>query len=146
MRGTIVCIVVVAGLVASCDDAEEEGQAVSSADPITEATEAATAWVALVDEGRWGQSWDGACEYFRGAVPKETWMGQIQGVRGPLGALRSRERISAEPASSLPGAPDGDYVVIQFRTSFENKASAVETITPMRDPDGTYRVSGYYIR
>jgi hypothetical protein len=36
--------------------------------------------------------------------------------------------------------------VIQYRTSFENKANAVETVTPMRDPDGVYRVSGYYIR
>jgi len=55
-------------------------------------------------------------------------------------------RSAAQPATSLPGAPDGDYVVIQFQTSFANKASAVETITPMRDRDGAYRVSGYFIR
>jgi hypothetical protein len=36
--------------------------------------------------------------------------------------------------------------VIQFATSFENKQSAVETVTPMRDSDGTWRVSGYYVR
>ncbi|MGB5422961.1 MAG: DUF4019 domain-containing protein [Desulfobacterales bacterium] len=28
----------------------------------------------------------------------------------------------------------------------ENKASAVETITPMLDKDGQWRVSGYYIK
>ena len=48
--------------------------------------------------------------------------------------------------TSLPGAPDGEYVVIQMETSFENKASAVETITPMRDSDGEWRVAGYYIK
>ena len=48
--------------------------------------------------------------------------------------------------TNLPGAPDGEYVVIQYKTSFQNKASAIETVTPMRDPDGVYRVSGYYIR
>jgi len=37
-------------------------------------------------------------------------------------------------------------VVIQFQTSYENKKSAVETVTPMVDPDGEWRVSGYYIR
>jgi hypothetical protein len=49
-------------------------------------------------------------------------------------------------ATSLPGAPDGEYVIIQFATSFENKTSAVETITPMMDKDGQWRVSGYYIK
>ncbi len=48
--------------------------------------------------------------------------------------------------TSLPGAPDGEYVVIQIQTSFENKKSAVETITPMLDKDGRWRVSGYQIR
>jgi hypothetical protein len=28
----------------------------------------------------------------------------------------------------------------------KNKRSAVETITPMRDPDGQWRVSGYFIK
>ena len=43
------------------------------------------------------------------------------------------------------GAPDGEYVVLQFQADFENKAQAVETITPMLD-EGQWRVSGYYIR
>jgi len=46
----------------------------------------------------------------------------------------------------MPGAPDGEYVVIQYETEFEKKASAVETVTPERDKNGTWRVSGYYIK
>src|SRR3990172_8443962 len=45
-----------------------------------------------------------------------------------------------------PGAPDGQYVVIQYETSFERKSSAIETITPIREKDGKWRVAGYYIR
>jgi Protein of unknown function (DUF4019) len=30
--------------------------------------------------------------------------------------------------------------------AFEKKASAVETVTSMLDPDGAWRVSGYFIR
>ncbi len=48
--------------------------------------------------------------------------------------------------TSLPGAPDGEYVVIQYNTEFENKKVAIETITPMLDDDGKWRVSGYYIK
>jgi hypothetical protein len=46
----------------------------------------------------------------------------------------------------LPGAPDGEYVVIQFETSFENKKSAIETVTPMIEINGGWRVSGYFIK
>jgi hypothetical protein len=58
----------------------------------------------------------------------------------------SRELISKTYAQSLPDAPDGEYVVIQFKTSFEYKNTAIETVTPMLDNDGIWRVSGYYIR
>jgi hypothetical protein len=48
--------------------------------------------------------------------------------------------------TSVPGAPDGQYVLIQFETVFEKKAQSIETITPMLDADRTWRVSGYYIK
>jgi hypothetical protein len=54
--------------------------------------------------------------------------------------------ISTTYATELPGAPDGEYVVIQFAASFKAKKSAVETVTPMKDEDGSWRVSGYYIK
>ncbi len=67
-------------------------------------------------------------------------------MRKPLGKVLSRKVINSTYTTSLPGAPDGQYVVIQFETSFENKRNAVETVTPMLEPDGQWRVSGYYIR
>ena len=62
--------------------------------------------------------------------------------------MTSRKLKGAQYKTSLPGAPDGEYVVIQYDTSFENKrsASAVETITPTLDKDAQWRVSGYFIR
>ena len=48
--------------------------------------------------------------------------------------------------TELPGAPDGQYVAIQFTTPFENKRVAVETITPMLEDDGDWRVAGYFIK
>jgi hypothetical protein len=112
----------------------------------TAAITAAKEWLALVDSSHYGQSWEQAADYFRTAVTKREFRDSLKAVRNPLGRVRSREIQSAVPKSSLPGAPDGDYVVIQFETSFENKASAVETVTPMLEKDGRWRVSGYYIR
>jgi len=70
----------------------------------------------------------------------------MQTARKPLGRLISRKVQTKSYKTSLPGAPDGEYVVIQFETSFENKKTAIETVTPMMDKDGKWRVSGYYIK
>ena len=110
------------------------------------AVAAAEKWLTLVDEGKYRESWKEAAGYFRNAVTAEQWERSASGVRKPLGKLLSRKLKSAKPMTSLPGAPDGDYVVIEFTTSFENKRSAVETVTPLKDKDGKWRVSGYYIR
>lgn len=113
---------------------------------IEQATRAANAWLKLVDDGDYGASWDRASSLFRDNVPKETWQEKVGAVRQPLGALVSRKAAHTQYTTSLPGVPDGQYVVIQYHTSFANKKSAVETVTPMLDKDGHWRVSGYYIR
>jgi hypothetical protein len=60
--------------------------------------------------------------------------------------MLTRKLKSAAYTKTLPGAPDGEYVVIRYESSFEHKQSAVETVTPMLDKDGVWRVSGYYIK
>jgi hypothetical protein len=102
-------------------------------------------WLIEVDEGKYEESWNDAAEYFRNAVRKEQWVQSLQAARKPLGAIISRKLKNSAYKTSLPGAPDGKYVVIQFETSLENKKSAIETVTPMMDKDGKWRVSGYYI-
>jgi hypothetical protein len=118
----------------------------STATAEQEAATSADAWLALVDAEKYGESWDQAASFFRGAVPREQWKQQVGGVRKPLGNVVSRKLKSKRYATTLPGAPDGKYVVIQYDTVFENKATAIETVTPMEDTDGKWRVSGYYIR
>ncbi len=114
--------------------------------PEAAAEAAALAWLGLVDAADYAQSWTSGAEYFRNSILEAQWVTSVAQVRGPLGALKSRRLMSAKYARSLPGAPDGEYVVLQFAASFEKKAAATETVTPMKDADGHWRVSGYYIR
>lgn len=107
---------------------------------------AAESWLRLTDVGDAAASWDQAARLFKGAVTKEQWAQALAGVRPPLGKVISRKVTSRQYSEKVPGAPDGRYVTIQYETVFEKKASAVETITPMLDPDGVWRVSGYFIR
>jgi len=121
-----------------------------AASPTTESAEAAAiesaeSWLKLIDAGKYAESWNEAAEMFRSAVKKEQWPQMLTSVRKPLGKVASRKVLAKQYAESLPNAPKGKYVVIQFETAFEN-TKAVETVTPMLDKDGKWRVSGYYIK
>lgn len=109
------------------------------------ATTAAQAWLGTVDQGDYAGSWTAASSYFQGAVPKDKWAQMLGGVRSPLGGMKSRKLTSATFATSLPGAPDGKYWILQFTTTFARKAAAVETVTPMFE-NGAWKVSGYFIK
>jgi hypothetical protein len=115
-----------------------------SADPA--AARAAESWLALVDSGHYADSWTQAASLFRAKITAAQWEKAVRSAREPLGKLVSRKLVSAQFTRTLPGAPDGEYVVLRYDTAFENKKSSVETVTPMKDSDGAWRVSGYYIQ
>jgi tetratricopeptide (TPR) repeat protein len=118
----------------------------AASDAARAAREAAQGWLKLLDGGQFDRSWSAMGASVRSRVAEDAWSQQVRAARAPLGAVKSRSVRSAVYTTSMPGAPDGQYVVIQYDTVFENKAEAVETVTPMRTEDGTWRVSGYYIK
>jgi len=118
----------------------------SNAAAEAQATQAAQKWLKLVDGGEYKQSWESASSFFKVAITDDQWAQRVAAVREPLGQVVTRKLTAARYTMTLPGAPDGKYVVIRYATTFQNKQSAVETVTPMLDADGEWRVSGYYIR
>lgn len=110
------------------------------------ATESANHWLTLVDDGNYEGSWNTAAPLFKNHVLKNQWAQMLQATRAPLGKVLFRNVKSAVYKTSLPGAPDGQYVVIQYESSFEHKKSAIETVTPSLGTDGRWRVSGYFIK
>jgi len=116
-------------------------------DPATQpALAAAAAWLDLTDHSRYFASWEAAARSFKDAVAKGTWDAMIRPIRGPLGSMKERTLAGAEFTRSLPGAPDGEYVVIQYATRFTGKAAARETVTCVHEQDGAWRVTGYFIK
>lgn len=106
---------------------------------------AARAWLALIDSGDFAASWQQASTLFKASISQQQWLEALHGARTPLGKLQARTLQSAMPAHTLPGAPPGDYVVIQYRSRFDNRAEAIETVTQQREVNGSWRISGYYI-
>jgi hypothetical protein len=121
------------------------GQPLAAKKPEVLAQEAAQSWLRLVDQGKYPQSWARSAKVFKEAVAPAKWEEVLSGIRKPLGRLVSRKVNSRELSDKLAGAPDGKYVVTKFDSVFARKTTAVETVTCALDPDGVWRVSGYYV-
>lgn len=114
--------------------------------PSQEAAEAsAKNWVALVDSQKYDESWVEASSFFRSAVKQQDWVQMVKNVRGGMGSLTTRKPLKTTMTKTLPGAPDGEYAVLQFDTAFKNKAKAVETVT-MTLEGGKWKAAGYLIK
>lgn len=110
------------------------------------AIEAAEPWLELVDQAQYARSWETAAEQLKDNIDRRDFVKKLSGARKPLGDVVSRTLESKQYLTSVPGAPDGQYVILQYKTAFTNKQSATETITPMVDKDKKWRVSGYFIK
>jgi hypothetical protein len=112
----------------------------------TIAQKEARSWLELTDRGDTLASWSAAGKQFQNAISADKWADSLKQVRPPLGALVERTMLSTQFTTSFPGAPDGDYVLVLFRSSFANKIDSRETVTLEHEADGTWRVIGYLIR
>lgn len=112
-----------------------------------EAAEAAAqTWLACIDRGDAAGSYDIAAALFRAAVTPEVWAESLRQAQLPIGRAVARTARSQTFATELPGAPDGEYLVLQYETQFERKQNGAETVVMMREATGEWRVSGYWIR
>lgn len=141
MKRTLALVLTVIVFTGSLSSPISAGQS-----PTADAQRSAETWLALADLLNYEGSWDIAATYFKNQVSLEQWEQALRGARAPLGEVESRTLKSATPATSLPGAPDGNYVVMEFDTRFEHKRDGVETVTALRESDGIWRVVGYFIR
>ena len=110
---------------------------VESAD--AEKVAAARQWLALVDAGDWQASYDQAGTTFKEPNTVATWRAASQQARIPLGDVISREMVSVQTVAS----PE-QYEIVRFRSDFQNREGAIESVTLQRE-DGVLRVVGYFI-
>ena len=131
-------------LLACNQTANEEGQ--THADDVQAAVQIAEMWLALIDEGKYEESWDESSSMFKNSVPKEQWVVTMGTNRPLFGKVLERNVKTKSYETNISGMPDKEHVVIQFQTKFEYKAIGIETITPAKDSDGVWRVWGYFIK
>lgn len=108
--------------------------------------EAAVAWLDLLDSGQYAASWDQSARQLQSTVPRSAWIASVRDRRAPLGPVVARRLKWASYTETLPELAVGQSVVLEYETRFENKVSAVETVTPVKDAHGVWKVGAYSIR
>jgi hypothetical protein len=128
-------------------DAQEKAMTDSAPPAAIDAAKlAAQAWLEVVDAAEYGKSWDAAASMFKAAVTQEQWEAAVVQARGPFEPMGGRKFLGAKYMTELPGAPKGEYVVMQYEIRASDNTRLIETITPMLDSDGEWRVSGYFVQ
>ena len=102
-------------------------------------------WLQLIDAGEYDKSWQQADHFFKAQLSSGKWQQALTRVRSPLGKVLKRQQHSSKSYTSLPGVPDGEYLVLTFNTQFERKAKATETLT-LSKQSGDWRAIGYFIK
>lgn len=103
-------------------------------------------WLALVDANNYAESWKQAAAIFKQQLTAEQWENAVKSVHSQTGKLVSRKFRTADSMNNMPGAPAGEYVILKYDTVFENLKTATETVVPTKEKDGSWRVSGYFVK
>lgn len=120
--------------------------AASSDKNINEPMRAAETWLSLADAMKAQESWNQAAAAFKAGVELQNWEKTLPKARQPLGAVKARNHLTTKATTTLPGVPDGEYVVMRFQTEFAHKKSAIEVLLLQKEADGAWRTVGYFIR
>lgn len=117
------------------------------ADPTT-VVNAGTQVAEMIDTGRAAEVWDGASAAAKKLVAKEKFVQTVDATRQPLGSVQSRAwvTVARHESPGTPQLPAGNYVNIEYLTSFSGGRSATELVSFRLDDDNTWRFTGYFIR
>lgn len=114
--------------------------------PVT-AREAAERQFELLDAAEYGQSWREASAIFRQAVGQDDWLARATAVRTPLGGFVGRVERNAVGKSDPANSPAGEYILVTYDAAFEHRREGVvETLVLYHDPDGAWRMAGYFVK
>jgi uncharacterized protein DUF4019 len=109
------------------------------------AEERAQQWLALMDNGDYGGSWEAATKLFQIGIAKDEWEARARRTQLGLGEVSGRSLVAARYTKTYRVEPPGEYVIVQYRTRFGGRPST-ETLYMRLAADGQWKTSGYWIR
>ena len=106
----------------------------------------ANAWLQLVDQEKYADSWNNASTTLKLVMSEKEWTKYLEKMRKPLGKMTEREMLQQRTFINPPGAPQGEYVVIFYQTAFNARPQANEQIIMIKESDDKWRPMSYFFR
>ncbi len=99
-------------------------------------------WLAIVDKGDFSTAFDMSTKALQLTIPKNEWVMLMQTMKGSLGAVTERKIIDIRTAKDPKGAPEGDYMIFIFETTFASGKKATELMS-LQEYNGVWRIYSY---
>lgn len=101
---------------------------------------AAEAFLKLIDESRWAESYAATGTQFRKVNTLKVWTEVSERVRSPLGKVLTRKLVTNE---YVPAPPEG-YQLVKFASSYADGSNQVESVS-LEWEGGAWKVVGIVI-
>ena len=112
---------------------------------VEQARPTAAEFLALVDDGKFPESWQSSASLMREKVTLQDWTEKLDKARNLSGALLKRTEKSASYATEVKDSPDGEYIMLIYTSDFQKAADVSEYVTVMLE-DGDWKVAGYFMQ
>jgi hypothetical protein len=99
-------------------------------------------WLAIVDKGDFNTAYGMATKALQLTIPQNEWVTMMQVMKGSLGQVTERKVIDIRTAKDPAGAPQGDYMIFVYETTFSSGKKATEIIS-LQEYNGVWRVYSY---
>lgn len=109
-----------------------------------EAQKAAEAWLSLLDQEKYEDSYKTASNFFRQQVKLEQWVSAAKDQRSGTGPTLNRKVGRLDLTKTMRNGPDGEYAVYHFVTNYRFKTEITERLTLVME-DGHWQVFAYGI-
>ena len=113
--------------------------------PTSEGKGSALKWLAVVDQGEYGRSWDLAAKPFQASVTRAGWIAGMKSARRFYGKVLSRKFEGSTYAANPPGFVPGEYEILRFKVRLGAQGPATEVVSMELQSNGKWLVAGYHI-
>jgi hypothetical protein len=101
--------------------------------------------VQLLDDGKFDKAYQATSLLMQKTVNQTEWIYLMDVSRKPLGKVKARTLTDIRTARNPKGLPEGDYMVVYYKTNFANRRDGDELLT-LTLSDGKWRVLTYQVK
>ena len=109
-----------------------------------DATNAASQWLAMVDQGKYADAWNDAADAIKKAGNQQQFAEAMRAQREPMGKVTRRALEASQYAKNPQNFPPGEYVELKYKSSFQNAPSVEELLQLVKTSDGSWKVGAYF--